>query len=314
MVERSFDRLPTMKNPLHYIQEYPQRTKQLLGISYDQFLDLLAQAELYHAQQQDKIERTKMRVIAKGGGRKPKLTIPEEVCLCLFYLRQLPTFEVLGLQFHVSKTEANDTFHYWLKALRELLPASLIEQVEDTASDLMVVQELLTEFQLIVDSYEQPRERPASSQEQREYFSGKKKHHTLKNQLITLPGGEDIVDVEVGAKGPSSDVNLFRKQQQKFLAQQQFEGDKAYIGGKNIKTPHKKPRNGELTAQQKAENKIVSGERIFVEHTIRLIKVFRVAAERFRLNPDTYKQVILTVCGLVRLRIGALVLPVSSQE
>jgi hypothetical protein len=180
-------------------------------------------------------------------------------------------------------------------------------------SDCEIVQELLTEFQLIVDSTEQRRERPSSNQEQREYFSGKKKQHTFKNQLITLPGGKDIVDVEVGAKGPSSDINLFRKQQQKFSEQQQFEGDKAYIGGNNIRTPHKKPRKRELTAQQKAENKIVSSQRIFVEHVIRLLKIFRVAQERFRLHPDTYEQVILTVCGLVRLRIGALVLPVSAQ-
>jgi hypothetical protein len=27
----------------------------------------------------------------------------------------MPTFEVLGLHFGISKTEANDTFHYWLK-------------------------------------------------------------------------------------------------------------------------------------------------------------------------------------------------------
>ena len=42
---------------------------------------------------------------------------------------------------------------------------------------------------------------------------------------------------------------------------------------------------------------------------IRLVKVFQIAAQRFRLRPQTYQQVILTVCGLVRLRIGALVLP-----
>jgi hypothetical protein len=46
--------------------------------------------------------------------RKPKQEIKEEVCLCLFYLRQMPTFEVLGLHFGGAKTEANDTFHYWL--------------------------------------------------------------------------------------------------------------------------------------------------------------------------------------------------------
>ncbi|GAB4203636.1 MAG: hypothetical protein Fur006_58160 [Coleofasciculaceae cyanobacterium] len=77
-------------------------------------------------------------------------------------------------------------------------------------------------------------------------------------------------------------------------------------------TPHKKPRNRELTEEQKAENKVFSSQRIFVEHLIRLVKLFRVAKERFRLHPDTYKSVIFTVCGLVRLRIGTLVLPVLS--
>jgi hypothetical protein len=299
-----------MKNPLHYIQEYPHRTQQLLGINYDQLLHLLTQAELRHSQQLLEMERTKVRLNAKGGGRKPKLSVPEEVCLCLFYLRQLPTFEVLGLHFGVSKTEANDTFHYWLGILRELLPASLLEQVEHQASDYALVQELLTEFQLLVDSMEQPRERPGDNQKQQEYFSGKKKQHTFKNQVITLPKGQDIVDVVGGAKGPSSDISLFRTQQQKFDDEQFFEGDKAYVGGKNITTPHKKPRNGELTQSQKAENKDISSSRIFVEHVIRLVKIFRIAKERFRLHPDTYEQVILTVCGLVRLRIGALVLPV----
>ncbi|MBN3894501.1 MAG: hypothetical protein HWQ41_04275 [Nostoc sp. NOS(2021)] len=47
----------------------------------------------------------------------------------------------------------------------------------------------------------------------------------------------------------------------------------------------------------------------FVEHLIRLLKVFRIASERFRLHCDTYEQIILTVCGLVRLRIGSLVMP-----
>ena len=51
-------------------------------------------------------------------------------------------------------------------------------------------------------------------------------------------------------------------------------------------------------------------ERIFVEHLIRLVKLFRIAQERFRLHPDTYNSVILAVCGLVRLRMGTLVLPV----
>ncbi len=45
--------------------------------------------------------------------------------------------------------------------------------------------------------------------------------------------------------------------------------------------------------------------RIYIEHLIRIIKIFRVAGERFRLNSRTYKQVMLVICGLVRLRIDA---------
>ena len=96
----------------------------------------------------------------------------------------------------------------------------------------------------------------------------------------------------------------------KFAPIQKFKGDKAYLGEEQIAVPHKKPRNQELNISQKQENKEFSAERIFVEHIIRLIKLFRVAQERFRLNRETYKQVIFAVCGLVRLRIGALVLGV----
>lgn len=301
-----------MKNPFHYIQEYPKRSKRLLGISHEQFLQLVRQAEIHEQQQQAQRERTKIRLNAKGGGRPPKLTRAEQVCLCLFYLRHLPTFEVLGIQFGVSKTEANDTFHYWLAVLRKLLPASLLEQLENEASKLEMVLELLSDFRLIVDSTEQARERPGDQKEQQKYFSGKKKQHTFKNQLITLPEGKDIVDVIVGATGPTSDISLFRTQQSKFAVEQLFEGDKAYVGAAQITTPHKKPRQRELTKQQQAENKVLSSQRIFVEHLIRLVKLFRIAQERFRLHPDTYKSVILTVCGLVRLRMGTWVFPVLS--
>jgi len=76
-------------------------------------------------QQQEKLESSKIRINAKGGGRKPILTPKEEIGLCLFYLRQMPTFEILGIQFGISKTEANDTFQKWLRIFRKILPASL---------------------------------------------------------------------------------------------------------------------------------------------------------------------------------------------
>ena len=208
----------------------------------------------------------------------------------------------------VSESTANDTFNYWESVLRELLPASLLEQVKKNSSDYEIVKEILTEFELIIDSSEQPRERPGDYEQQKSFFSGKKKNHTLKNQFIILPNGKDIVDCTAGAPGPKSDINLFRERQKVFDNQQKFNGDKGYIGEPSIKTPHKKPKNQELTTEQKQQNLEFSSNRILVEHIIRLLKIFRVASERFRLNTQKYAQVIFTICGLVRLRIGALVL------
>lgn len=124
------------------------------------------------------------------------------------------------------------------------------------------------------------------------------------------PKKVEIVDVTVGKLGPHRDMNLFRKRQSKFDKNQKFKGDKGYVGENSIETPHKKPKRQELTPEQQQENKQLSSQRIVVEHAIRLVKIFRIAQERFRLRPEHYEQVILTVCGLVRLRVGALILPI----
>ena len=128
--------------------------------------------------------------------------------------------------------------------------------------------------------------------------------------MTVLPKGEDIIDIKVGDPGPTSDISQFRARLNEFSPSQKFKGDKGYIGEKQISTPHKKPKKAELTEVQKEENKEFSANRIYVENVIRLLKIFRVAQERFRLNRQSYDRVIRTVCGLVRLRIGALILPV----
>lgn len=106
---------------------------------------------------------------------------------------------------------------------------------------------------------------------------------------------------------------MFRENRDIFDPQQKFKGDLGYQGEELIATPIKTPRNSQLTRDQKKENQEFSAKRIFVEHRIRSVKIFRVVQERFRLNPEKYDQVILTICGLVRFRIGALILPPRIQ-
>lgn len=298
-----------MSDILNHIEENPKETQRLIGLEYEQLQQLIQKAERLHHEKQALLESNKVRIIASGGGRKPKLSIKEQIILTLVYLRHMMTFQLLGIQFGVSESTANDTFNYWLPNLRQLLPSSLLEQVKKNHADHEIVKELLTEYELIVDSYEQVRERPGANDEQEKYFSGKKSNHTFKSQIIILPNGSDIVDVVAGEPGPKSDITLFREYRSEFAPNQKFKGDKAYQGEDFITTPIKKPRNRSLTTEQKEQNKVFSASRIFVEHRIRSVKIFRVIQERFRLNPQKYEQVVLAICGLVRLRIRALILP-----
>ncbi|EAZ93135.1 hypothetical protein CY0110_03664 [Crocosphaera chwakensis CCY0110] len=86
----------------------------------------------------------------------------------------------------------------------------MLEQVKKSQDEEKLVIEQLKDYELIVDSAEQPIERPLDYQEQKRYFSGKQKRHTLKSQFIVLPKAEDIVDVVIGKPGPISDIKICR--------------------------------------------------------------------------------------------------------
>jgi hypothetical protein len=297
-----------------YVQKNPQETKRLLGIDYPQLQELIALGKLASQKYKEQQEKSKIRIIKAGGGNHPKLSEELQIILTLVYLRQHPSFQMLGLLFQVSESTAHNIFNYWLKILEEQLPESLLEQVKKSPEEMTLILEELEKNELIVDSAEQPIERPCDYQEQKIYYSGKQKRHTFKNQFIVLPKGQDIVDVVVAKPGPMSDIKICRNSLNIFNPEQYFSGDKAYVGEPHISTPSKKPKNGELTQLQKEENKALSSNRIFVEHLIRVVKIFKVIQERFRLQKKRYQSVILTVCGLVRLRIKALVLEIIESD
>ena len=64
-----------------------------------------------HTEAESEAEFKKTRIIKKGGGRKRKLSLEEQILLTLIFLRQFTTFQLL---------------------LGEILPPSLIEQVKKT--------------------------------------------------------------------------------------------------------------------------------------------------------------------------------------
>lgn len=121
-----------MTSILSHIESQPQSTQRLLGIKYEQLQLLISKAIQLESEKLKLAENKKVRIIASGGGRKPKLSSPEQIILTLTYLRHLTTFQLLGIQFGVSETTANRMFNYWLPILGEILPPSLLEQVKKT--------------------------------------------------------------------------------------------------------------------------------------------------------------------------------------
>ena len=119
-----------MSSILNYIKENPQETQRLIGLGYPELQHLIQNAERLHDERQTVLESKKVRIIAGGGGRKPKMSVPKQIILTLVYLRHMTTFQLLGIQFGVSESTANSTFSYWLPLLKELLPSSLLEQVK----------------------------------------------------------------------------------------------------------------------------------------------------------------------------------------
>jgi hypothetical protein len=112
-----------MNKILNYIEQHPQETVRLIGLSYEQFKDVVIQAELQHQYQLTEQEKTKIRLNNQGGGRQRHLSITEEILLTLIYLRHSLTFQLVGVQFGVSESKAHTTFHYWI-VIRERAVAS----------------------------------------------------------------------------------------------------------------------------------------------------------------------------------------------
>ena len=293
---------------LHLVNARPKEGRRMIGLGAGDLWELWQRmSELEQAAQQQR-DTALGRKRQSGGGRKKDAKVLCRLLVTLLYVRQHWTMQALGEAIGCAESTVWNYIHEILPYIRSELPASLLEQwrQECDSVERAELEAWLAELPagaLLVDTWEQPIPRPQDDTEQEAHYSGKKKDHTRKNQLISLPHGIDIVDVVIGEKGPRSDSKLFEETQAELPETLEFIGDKAYVGKRNTTTPIKKPRNGQLTQEQKDFNKKISQKRVYVEHLIRVIKIFRIAKEEFRMRAQMYELVIGCVCGLVRLRV-----------
>lgn len=272
----------------------------LVGLNHSALGALLAEAlpEIDRRRRQEQADKPRRRKV--GGGRKRLLKPYQEVLLTLIYLRHNVAFCVVGMMFNVSADVAENTFHEIVGVLKEVCPANRWEAEKRwTKKEPSWKPEEIDK--IIVDSFETPIPRPSIEPKQRDFYSGKKKDHTIKTEIIINVAG-DILDVDPGYRGPKSDKKLHQESE----VAQQFpnatgQGDLAYQGTDRFEVPHKKPRGGELTPEQKEENRAFSAGRVRVEHSIRRVKAFRIVRDEYRLATGLFRRTCLCVVGLVQL-------------
>ena len=146
---------------------------------------------------------------------------------------------------------------------------------------------------------------------QREFYSGKKKRHTIKTQVVVArrskPPGPGVKPrkVRIAAVCPSvpgrmHDKKLYDRSRVVAPPDARRMGDTAYIGT-SLVTPTRKPRGGKLTDGQKEANRRISRRRVVAEHGIGKMKVWRVAAERYRNPVNRHTLIMKNVAGLHNL-------------
>jgi len=125
----------------------------------------------------------------------------------------------------------------------------------------------------------------AAQKKQRRFYSGKKKRHTLKSQILVDYPSRSIICTAF-AKGRTHDWKLLLESGVSFpkglwiLADSGYQGLQDITG--NALIPKKKPKGGTLTEQEKRYNRMFASIRVRVENVLAWLKRFRILAERYR--------------------------------
>jgi hypothetical protein len=248
-------------------------------------------------------QRQKRRYVTYKNSPLP--TMEDKLLFILTYLRKATTQDIFGEVFGMSQPVVNQWIHILHPCLNQAL-VKLGEIPARTASDLQVAgDDVKVYFQ---DGTERPIPRPKNQEVQKSYYSGKKKRHTVKNNVLVNAQAK-IGLLSETCEGKKHDKKIadetqFTLPQDSLLYQDTgFQG--FVLEGVTILQPKKKPRGGQLTAEEKERNREISRVRIRVEHAIGGVKRYRIVKDQLRnWKQDFRDQVMETCCGLHNFRLN----------
>ncbi|MBM3120547.1 MAG: transposase, partial [Chloroflexi bacterium] len=262
-----------------------------------------------------------------GGGRKARLeTFQEKLLFILVYFKTYPLQEVIAFHFDMSQSQACE----WIHVLSEVLKLSLSELGHTPERDPQKVKALLESYMdesggcsqdetetdsgssvhkegFGIDGTERRRQRPKDAEEQKRFYSGKKKTHTVKNNVIVTLGKGRVEYLGSTWEGKKHDKSICDEEGHEFPEGSILYKDTGFQGyepaGVDTLQPKKKPRGGELTSEEKEQNSLISKVRIIVEHVLCGVKRSRIVKDVFRNTKDKFDDLVMEIaCGLHNFR------------
>jgi DDE superfamily endonuclease/Helix-turn-helix of DDE superfamily endonuclease len=281
------------------LRRSPKAFRLLTGITPAAFDRLLADLTPRYEQAEARRKGRPGRKRRPGAGRKHALTLADRLLMLLMYYRTYTTHAFLGFLFGVDDSAVGRN----------------INPIQPHLAGIFRIPERRVKLdpedirELFFDATERPTRRPERGQ--REFYSGKKKRHTLKTQVVVArrtkppgPGAKPrkvrIAAVCESVPGRMHDKKLYDRSRVVVPRDAKRTGDTAHLGT-GLTTPTRKPRGGELTESQKEGNRKVSRRRVAAEHGIGKMKVWRVASERYRNPVSRHTLIMKNVAGLHNL-------------
>lgn len=260
--------------------------RAVTGLSRDEFHRVLPSFAVAYHEAVARTHADRPRRRRMGGGRKGQLSaMADKLLFILVYVHLYPIQEVQGVLFSLGQSQASE----WAIRLLPILSVALGYEVALPARPPATAEALATQcpdLVFLVDATERPIPRPGTEERQKQYYSGKKKRHTVKNTIVCTAKGRRIVYVGQTEQGKTHDKTLAESDAPPFPPDSRGAADLGYQGYRPpnllLTIPLKKPKGGELTDDEKAINTVLAKKRIYVEHAIRGIKRQRICADIFR--------------------------------
>ena len=292
------------------LKDKPAVFSSFTGLTLAAFSELLSAFDQAYETDRDRRdeERGQPRQRRRGGGRSGALGSKEDkLVFILFYFKFYPVQVVQGYFFGLGQAQANE----WIHRLTPILNQALGYERQLPARKTRDISQVLAAcpgLEFIIDGTERPIRRPKDKEKQRQHYSGKKKRHTVKNNVISDKRTRKIKALSPTCAGKTHDKKLADEHGVTFPPGSTLWKDTGFQGYEpdRVQTfqPKKKPKGGELTPQEKATNIVISSQRIGVEHSIGGVKVYHIVHDVFRNIRVGFDDLVMeTACGLHNLRL-----------